>query len=408
MHATIKKVITKIQTMKKLANLKKYYNARRTLVIPGVIGVFLLSVATIPHVTANSSNQINQLQEQINQLEGENHEHEHEQGILGIEASSLTEAINKLQAQIDASQARINELQGEVNALQAQITEAETELAKQRKVLGASIKKMYVEGDITTLEMLATSKDLSDFFDKQQYRESVQNKIKTTLDKITALKLELNHKKASVEAVLDEQEALRNQLAGQRSEKNRILSMNQNEQNKLENQIRANSGKLAELRKKQAAAEAALAASLNSGSYRVASVGPVSAGSVVGAIGSTGLSSGPHLHLEVRVGGPVNPGPYIKTKPVSMPPGYISQGYGVYNPLYASGYHRGIDYAAPAGSPIFAIDGGQMYRGCSNQMLGTRSNDYGYVAIVEHPNGAKSVYAHMSGGPAACNYNTYY
>lgn len=392
---------------KKVTGLIRLYRAPKVLV-SGVVGVFLLSVVAIPHVTANTS-QINQLQQQIDQLNGENHEHRHEQGILSVEASSLTEAINKLQAQIDASQARINQLQGEVDALKAQIAEAEAELARQRKILGESIKTMYVEGDITTLEMLATSKDLSDFFDKQQYRESVQNKIKATLDKITALKLELNQKKASVQAVLDEQQALRNQLAQQRAEKDKILAMNKSEQNELENQIRANSGKLAQLKKKQAEAEAALARSLNSGSYRVASVGPVSAGSVVGSVGSTGLSSGPHLHLEARSGaGVINPSPYIRTKPVNMPPGYISQGYGVYNPLYASGYHRGIDYAAPAGSPIFAIDGGHMYRGCSNQMLGTRNNDYGYVAIVEHSNGVRSIYAHMSGGPGACNYNTYY
>lgn len=73
-----------------------------------------------------------------------------------------------------------------------------------------------------------------------------------------------------------------------------------------------------------------------------------------------------------------------------------------------AGYHTGVDYASSSGAAIYAIDGGQMYRGCSNQMLGTRNNDYGYVAIVEHSNGIKSVYAHMSGGPAACNYNTYY
>lgn len=379
----------------------------RVLSVSALLSVFAFSILNLPFVQAQSQ-QIKDLQQQINQVQNDNNQKRETQGVLDIEASSLSDAINKLQGQINSSQARINQLQGDVDSLKQQITEAEAELVKQKKILGETIKAVYVEGDITTLEMLATSKDLSDFFDKQQYRENVRSKVKNTLDTVTKLKLELSTKRETVQATLNEQQDLRNQLASQRTEKDRILALNEGQRSQLENQIKANSGKLAELKKKQAEAEAALARSLSSGSYRTAPAGRVSSSNVVGAVGNSGLSSGAHLHLEARSGNSVvNPGPYIKVKPVNMPPGWVSQGYGVANSLYRSGYHPGIDYAAPSGQPIFAIDDGQMYRGCSNQMLGTRDNAYGYVAIVEHSNGIKSIYAHMSGGPAACNYNTY-
>lgn len=348
-------------------------------------------------------------QEQINQLNAQNAQKEQTQGVLSVEASSLADAINRLQAQIDASEARISQLNGEIEQLRIQIKEAEIELEKQKDLLSQSIKAMYVSGEITEVEMLATSDDLSEFFDAQQYQESVRSKIKSTLDKITKLKLELSTKRELVKANLTEQITVQEQIESQQAEKNRILSLNQAEQDDLEQKIQANNGRIAELKKKQAEAEAALARALFNGSYRIANVGPVAGGAVVGSIGNTGLSSGPHLHLEVRTAnGAVDPSPYIQNMPVGIPPAWVSQGYGVPNSLYYSGYHRGIDYAAGGGAPIYAIASGQLYRGCSNLMLGTSNNDYGYVAIIEHIDGTRSVYAHMSGGPAECNYNTYY
>ncbi|MDQ3064955.1 MAG: peptidoglycan DD-metalloendopeptidase family protein [bacterium] len=377
------------------------------LLVLSLLIVASISAFNLPFVQAQSQ-QIEDLKRQINNVQQDSHAKEEAQGVLGIEASSLNDAINKLQGQIDASRNRINQLQGEVTRLNKQISSSKIELAKQKKLLGENIKLMYLEGDISTLEMLATSNDLSDFFDKQQYRKSVQSKIITTFDKVTTLKLELDTKRKTVQATLEEQRELRNQLAAQKAEKGRVLGLNQDQQNQLENQIKANSGKLAELKNKRAEMEAALARSLSSRSYRTAPAGQVSAGDVVGAVGNTGFSTGAHLHLEVRnSNGTINPAPYIKSKPVSMPPAWISQGYGAANSWYRSGYHMGIDYASNSGAPIFAIDGGQMYRGCSNQLLGTSNNGYGYVAIVEHSNGTKSVYAHMSGGPAACSYNSF-
>ncbi len=67
-----------------------------------------------------------------------------------------------------------------------------------------------------------------------------------------------------------------------------------------------------------------------------------------------------------------------------LPAGYKTQG------LHGPG-NRGIDIGAPKGTPIYASAGGTV--------LITKtgwSGGYGNMAIIQHPNGTKTLYAHMS------------
>ena len=177
---------------------------------------------------------------------------------LGAEAASLTDVINKLQAQINDLQAKINDNQAKNVELQKQIAAAEAELAKQKKLLGEDIRAMYLEGQISTLEMLASSKDLSDFVDKQQYRNSVKDKIKTALDKVTALKAQLKSQKETLEKLIADQQAMQQQIASQQAEQNRLLGLNQSQQADLNSQIQANNAQVSQLRKQQAIENAKL------------------------------------------------------------------------------------------------------------------------------------------------------
>lgn len=226
----------------------------KPIVLHSKEGIFALSLVLLMTFSTASFSIVSadKFDAQINALSQDNDKNAATQAQLGAEASSLSDAIAKLQAQINAKQATINKHQAEVEKLKEEIKKAEIELAKQKKILGENIKAMYLEGDITTVEMLASSKNLSDFFDKQQYRTSVQDKVKNTLDKITQLKLDLNTKKEKTEKLIAEQKELKNQLLSQRSEKDRLLSLNQNEKNKVDSRIKGNNAKIAELRRQQA------------------------------------------------------------------------------------------------------------------------------------------------------------
>ncbi len=390
---------TKINTMKKI----KVSWRIKSITVPSMIVVFVLSFIGTPFLLGHgAAESVQELRNKSAQLQKEIDANKKQAEELAHQGDTLKSAIAGLDAQIFQQTTQIELTTTKIKQLQIELDTAQKELDRQKGLLKANMRALYKRGDASSVELIVGSDSFSQYIDEQEYLERLKMGIQESTEKVIALKQQITKQQEEQKQQLNILETSKKVLDDTRAGRAQLLAQTQGQE-------AAYRGKVEELKKQQAAAEAALARSLNSGSYRVASVGPVSAGDVVGAIGNTGLSSGPHLHLEVRNGsGVTNPTPYIVSQPVNMPPAWISQGYGNPDPIYARGYHPGIDYAGAAGAPIFAINGGHMYRGCSNQMLGTSRNDYGYVAIVEHSNGTKSVYAHMSGGPAACNYNTYY
>jgi len=227
--------------------------SRKLRVITAIISVAVLSVGfAFPMVRAD------QYQDQINKLNAQNNNTQQKVDELAVQANSFEGAIAELQARIDGIQKQIDKNQATSDNLKEKIRIAEIELAKQRDLLGQNIKAMYMEGQISTIEMLATSKDLSQFVDKQQYREVVESKIKAQVDKITALKVELKTERSKIDQLIKEDKLLRQSVAAQKAEQDRLLGLNQNQQNKYTQTMEQNSAKIAQLRIQQAAAYAAV------------------------------------------------------------------------------------------------------------------------------------------------------
>lgn len=205
--------------------------------------VRLASADTYDQQIATIQSQSSQVRAQINSLKSQARDY---QGM-----------INLLQGQIDAVQAQINANQAQQDDLQRQINAAQIELEHQRSVLSENIKSMYTSSEMTTIEMLATSKSLSDFIDKDTYRNAVQRQIQETMTKIQKLQNELNTKKAEVEKLLAEQQAQRATLDASRQEQASLLAMNKGQQSEFNSQLAANNAQITNLRRQQAAAYAA-------------------------------------------------------------------------------------------------------------------------------------------------------
>lgn len=67
----------------------------------------------------------------------------------------------------------------------------------------------------------------------------------------------------------------------------------------------------------------------------------------------------------------------------------ISARFGQAGPYWSSGYHTGLDFAAPTGTPIFAVEDGKV-------VSAGPAGAYGNMIEVAHGDGTRSLYAHLS------------
>jgi hypothetical protein len=139
----------------------------------------------VPRAYADKyDDQINALQSEIDQYESQAGQLRTKIGSLQDEIAGIDKQKNIIQRQIDLSQAKYNKLQ-------EQIKQTEKAINDNRIALGDTIADLYVDNAISPLEMLASSKNIGDYVDKQTYRSSVQQKLTQTIGKIKDLKADL-------------------------------------------------------------------------------------------------------------------------------------------------------------------------------------------------------------------------
>lgn len=191
---------------------------------------------------------------QIQALQDQNAASQVQADSLAATAASYQGAIDALNAQINSLQSAIVSTQTQIDELQKQITAAQAELDHEKQVLGENIKTMYLEGDVSTLEILASSKDLSDFVNKQEYRNSVSDKVTSTVEKINSLKAQLESQQRQQQELLADQQKQQSQLQADQAQQTALLNYTEGQKAAYDSQIRSNNQQIIQLRIAQAAA----------------------------------------------------------------------------------------------------------------------------------------------------------
>jgi surface antigen/peptidoglycan hydrolase CwlO-like protein len=240
----------KQKTMKKIVTSNRF---QRLVALPIVVVAAVFAVGAV-YIPAHAD----QYDEKITAIQRESNTVRNSLGDLQSQAVSYQDAINKLQAQINSLQAAINANLAQQAKLQTEIDNNQIKLAAQKQLLATTIKTMYIDGQPSTLEMLASSGNLSDFVDKEEYRSAVQNKIQDTLTTIRDLQKQLQTQKEQIDGLLKDQQTQQATQAAAKAQQDQMLAYNQSQQSDYNAKLKDNAGKIAELRSQQAAENARL------------------------------------------------------------------------------------------------------------------------------------------------------
>ena len=308
-------------------------------------GVFLMlisgAISFMPKAHADSyDDKMSAIQAQINHYEAQAKELNQQVQTLQAQLASLGQQKAAIQAQIDLSQAKYD-------LLQQQIKDNEAKIKDGQDALGDTIANMYVDNDISPIEMLASSKNISSYLDKQSYRASIQDQLTETIRTIKTLKQKLEKDKADVAAVLNTQTAQKNSLVAVVNQQQALLSETRGQEAAYQQLVANNRQKLESVASQQRAYYQSLLGSSGGasagvyGSFQYANLSPDN--------GAGGCSGGyPYCQAQDSV---VDPWQLYNRECVSYVAWALQNRFG----KYVSGFHgEGNAYQWPSSAVAYS------------------------------------------------------
>jgi surface antigen len=220
----------------------------------------------------------NNYEQRINELNSSIDNNEKKIAELKAQGDTLANRLEEIRLEASSVQAKIDANEVKNAQLKSQIAAAEAKLTENKNILAESIRKLYIEGDISSLEILASSKSLSDYVDKQEYRDRVKNKIAGLTEEVQELKSEMEKQQIEVANLIRDQVGMRVDLESKQSQMNKILEETRGEESAYQAQVQAESAEVARLRREQAAANSSSLSPRTGGVSYVPSSGQANGG----------------------------------------------------------------------------------------------------------------------------------
>ena len=228
-----------------------------------VIGLAVMALTITPFTLSRPAS-ADKYDAKIKALEDQIAEYDKEASRLGQkrktyqnQLAKLTNERNQIQAQLERSVAKAEKLARDIATNQQKIRDNQS-------VLGDTIADMYIDGNITPLEMLASSENIAEYVDKQANREQVQTTLNETIQRIETIKKELEKQKKEVDQVVADQKHQRKQLVEKEAEQRTLIAQTKGKESAFQ-RLSASSEKQKKKLEEQQQAEIAARLAANGG-----------------------------------------------------------------------------------------------------------------------------------------------
>ncbi|MCB8816207.1 murein hydrolase activator EnvC family protein [Desulfosporosinus shakirovi] len=328
--------------------------------IPTVlVSLLLLGTSALPtraDQLGESIQQKNDIQSQKDQARGRLNK-------LTYTSEKMKTQLAQLETQVAAAQTALNQnkvayvqAQTQVSAAQKELDQKQKELDDRRVALGKRARGIYESGQISHLELLFQSTDLSDFITRMEYFSKLVDNDRQLLADIESQKAQIAKKKSELQAKRDQAAKLEKEAAlvtadleNKKSLQSNALEQNQKAQQAAFDEIdrlEAESKALTEKIRKLQATQAGKGSQAGDGTI---STWPV-------------------------------PGYYEITSPF---------GWRTHPITKKRSMHTGTDVGAPTGTKIHAAGAGVV-------IMAGWNTAYGNMTIIDHGSGISTLYGHQS------------
>ena len=270
--------------------------------------------------------------------------------------ASLEAELSSILADMEDTKEKIEAKEEEITKKEEELIEAKIDESEQYTSMKKRIQYMYENGNTQFIEILCESKSIGEFLNNAEYITTISECDRDMLVEFQKVVKKVEEQEAALQEEYSELETMQNDLIEKQSNVQSMMESKEAEISDLDSQLGEAQSKLAEL-------EAAAANAARKQQEANNSFGGSAGGSVISGNGTFAHPCPGYTYVSSEFG--------WRPQPI---PG-------------ASSNHKGMDFAAPTGTPIYAASSGRV-------VSASYSGNAGNLIIIDHGNGLQTYYMH--------------